>query len=633
MGNSGSRPQHLPASATAPAASLTAARLAARAARPASEPSSSPPTPPIDGPASSDGSTDDSTLRAHLRSYRLGPATSRDRRRSSSADPAASYHSSVPLARQLRHHSLGQLVLPQGPRHKHRQGHAHSASLDATAAATTASASASVASSNATTSAPIRQPPILKKSHSSDTLPSSHHGHTTPRHLQAHGRANRGHVRSSSLTTERISPITSPHTSPHDSPHSSPPTSPLVSALSDSNPVSSTAQLNVLEPMISNTSAASGASSGVASSSSRISVEKKRQYLDHFPKNVSPDDSQMTSPVTTPLTSLNHPASSLVHSRKELSTLDVDSVIEKLLEVGYSGKKTKAFAIKNTEIIKICARVREIFLSQPALLELSPPVKIAGDIHGQFHDLLRLFHKCGFPPSSNYLFLGDYVDRGKQSLETILLLLCYKIKYPENFFLLRGNHECANVTKVYGFYDECKRRCSVKIWKVFVDTFNTLPLVSVVAKKIFCVHGGLSPVLNSLDEIKHVARPTDVPDFGLVNDLLWSDPTDSPNEWEDNERGVSFCYNSVSINKFLKRFNLDLVCRAHMVVEDGYEFFNNRTLVTVFSAPNYCGEFDNWGAVMSVDKNLLCSFELLDPLDNETLKRIMKRISNTNTTE
>lgn len=288
-------------------------------------------------------------------------------------------------------------------------------------------------------------------------------------------------------------------------------------------------------------------------------------------------------------------------------------------------REQKNVCLKNNEILQICIKAREIFLSQPSLLELSPPVKIVGDVHGQYGDLLRLFTKCGFPPSSNYLFLGDYVDRGKQSLETILLLFCYKIKYPENFFLLRGNHECANVTRVYGFYDECKRRCNIKIWKTFIDTFNTLPLAAIVAGKIFCVHGGLSPVLNSMDEIRHVVRPTDVPDFGLINDLLWSDPTDSPNEWEDNERGVSYCYNKVAINKFLNKFGFDLVCRAHMVVEDGYEFFNDRSLVTVFSAPNYCGEFDNWGAVMSVSEGLLCSFELLDPLDSAALKQVMKK--------
>lgn len=310
---------------------------------------------------------------------------------------------------------------------------------------------------------------------------------------------------------------------------------------------------------------------------------------------------------------------------KYKKALDLDSTIQKLLDAGYSGKRTKNVILKNSEIQQICTIAREIFLQQPSLLELSPPVKIVGDVHGQFHDLIRMFEKCGFPPTSNYLFLGDYVDRGKQSLETILLLLCYKIKYPENFFLLRGNHECASVTRVYGFYDECKRRCNVRTWKNFIDTFNTMPLASIVAGKIFCVHGGLSPVLNSMDEIRLVSRPTDVPDFGLINDLLWSDPTDSVNEWEDNERGVSYCYNKVAINKFLNRFGFDLVCRAHMVVEDGYEFFNDHTLVTVFSAPNYCGEFDNWGAVMSVNHELLCSFELLEPLDSIALKQVMKR--------
>ena len=307
------------------------------------------------------------------------------------------------------------------------------------------------------------------------------------------------------------------------------------------------------------------------------------------------------------------------------NTIDIDSLIDKLLNAGFSGKRTKNVCLKNTEIELICASAREIFLSQPSLLELAPPVKVVGDVHGQYHDLIRIFSKCGFPPKTNYLFLGDYVDRGKQSLETILLLLCYKIKYPENFFLLRGNHECANVTRVYGFYDECKRRCNIKTWKLFIDTFNTLPIAAIVAGKIFCVHGGLSPVLNSMDEIRNIARPTDVPDFGLLNDLLWSDPADTINEWEDNERGVSYVFSKVAINKFLSKFNFDLVCRAHMVVEDGYEFFNDRTLVTVFSAPNYCGEFDNWGAVMGVLEDLLCSFELLDPLDSAALKQVMKK--------
>lgn len=320
---------------------------------------------------------------------------------------------------------------------------------------------------------------------------------------------------------------------------------------------------------------------------------------------------------------------------------DLDDMISRLLDAGYSTKVTKAVCLKNAEITMICTRVREVLLSQPALVELNAPVKIVGDIHGQYNDLIRLFEMCGFPPAANFLFLGDYVDRGKQSLETILLLFCYKLKYPNNFFILRGNHECANVTRVYGFYDECKRRCNIKIWKTFIDTFNCLPIASIVADKIFCVHGGLSPNLQHMDDIRAIARPTDVPDYGLLNDLLWSDPADMDADWESNERGVSYCFGKKVIVDFLARHDFDLVCRAHMVVEDGYEFYNDRLLVTVFSAPNvsltfhlsrckanlnqYCGEFDNWGAVMSVSSNLLCSFELLKPLDSSALKIHIKK--------
>ncbi|KAF9576033.1 hypothetical protein EC968_000593 [Mortierella alpina] len=304
--------------------------------------------------------------------------------------------------------------------------------------------------------------------------------------------------------------------------------------------------------------------------------------------------------------------------------MDIDDMISRLLDAGYSGKISKSICLKNSEILFICHQARDAFLSQPTLIELNAPVKIVGDIHGQYTDLLRLFEMCGFPPSANFLFLGDYVDRGRMSLETILLLFCYKIKYPENFFLLRGNHECANVTKVYGFYDECKRRASIKMWKAFVDVFNCLPLAGIVANKIFCVHGGLSPSLSTMDDIRALRRPTDVPDYGLLNDLLWSDPSDTTLDWEDNERGVSYCFGRSIIQKFLNKHDFDLVCRAHMVVEDGYEFFNDRTLVTVFSAPNYCGEFDNFGAVMSVNEDLLCSFELLKPIDQATARAQMQ---------
>ena len=238
-----------------------------------------------------------------------------------------------------------------------------------------------------------------------------------------------------------------------------------------------------------------------------------------------------------------------------------------------------------------------------------------GDLHGQYFDLLRLFEYGGFPPESNYLFLGDYVDRGKQSLETICLLLAYKIKYPENFFLLRGNHECASINRIYGFYDECKRRYSIKLWKQFQELFNALPLAALVEAKIFCIHGGLSPDMESPDDLKRVARPVDVPDTGLLCDTLWSDPDKDISGWAENDRGVSYTFGADVVERFLERNELDLIVRAHQVVEDGYEFFGDRTLVTVFSAPNYCGEFDNAGAIMVVDEDLMCSFRILKPAD------------------
>merc|ERR1719209_2806529 len=200
---------------------------------------------------------------------------------------------------------------------------------------------------------------------------------------------------------------------------------------------------------------------------------------------------------------------------------------------------------------------------------------------------------------SNYLFLGDYVDRGKQSLETVCLLLAYKIMYPENFFLLRGNHECASINRIYGFYDECKRRYNIKLWKTFTDCFNCLPVAAIVDEKIFCCHGGLSPDLQSMEQIRRIMRPTDVPDQGLLCDLLWSDPDKDTMGWGENDRGVSFTFGAEVVAKFLHKHDFDLICRAHQVVEDGYEFFAKRQLVTLFPAPNYCGEFDNAGAMMS----------------------------------
>jgi len=294
----------------------------------------------------------------------------------------------------------------------------------------------------------------------------------------------------------------------------------------------------------------------------------------------------------------------------------IDGIIDKLL-AARDKKPGSNVALSSDEVTHVIEQSTSIILAQPSLLELEAPIQICGDIHGQFHDLLRLFEHCGFPPDANYLFLGDYVDRGKNGLECIILLLAYKVKYPENFFLLRGNHECASINRIYGFYDECKRRYNIKMWKKFQDVFNVLPFAAIVDEKNFCIHAGLSPDLNTPEQIKRITRPTDVPDTGLLCDLVWSDPELDVSGWSENDRGVSYTFGADIVTKFLQKHDFDLVVRAHQVVEDGYEFFADRQLVTIFSAPNYCGEFDNAGAVMAVDESLMCSFRILKPADKK----------------
>jgi serine/threonine-protein phosphatase PP1 catalytic subunit len=197
----------------------------------------------------------------------------------------------------------------------------------------------------------------------------------------------------------------------------------------------------------------------------------------------------------------------------------IKDIIETLKNSGGRNMRLKA-----PEIEKLITKTREIFMNQPAFLELEAPINICGDIHGQFPDLLKLFEYGKFPPESNYLFLGDYVDRGKQSLETIVLLMAYKCKYPENFFLLRGNHESSQINRIYGFYDECKRRYSIQMWKKFQDLFNSMPVAALIDDKILCMHGGLSPELTTCTQLNKLPRPTEVPETGLLCDILWSDP-------------------------------------------------------------------------------------------------------------
>uniref|UniRef100_A0A8C4R2F0 Serine/threonine-protein phosphatase n=1 Tax=Eptatretus burgeri TaxID=7764 RepID=A0A8C4R2F0_EPTBU len=181
--------------------------------------------------------------------------------------------------------------------------------------------------------------------------------------------------------------------------------------------------------------------------------------------------------------------------------------------------------IRESEVKALCAKAREILVEESNVQRVDTPVTVCGDIHGQFYDLKELFKVGGDVPDTNYLFMGDFVDRGFYSVETFLLLLALKVRYPDRITLIRGNHESRQITQVYGFYDECLRKYgSVTVWRYCTEIFDYLSLSAIIDGKIFCVHGGLSPSIQTLDQIRTIDRKQEVPHDGPMCDLLWSDP-------------------------------------------------------------------------------------------------------------
>ena len=263
----------------------------------------------------------------------------------------------------------------------------------------------------------------------------------------------------------------------------------------------------------------------------------------------------------------------------------------------------------------LCNECIKTLKNDDVLLKLSSPLTICGDIHGQFYDLLRFLKMGGSPPETNYLFMGDYVDRGKNSVEVFTLLMCLKVKYPNNFWLIRGNHETRDISRLYGFFAECCQYYTPDIWSKYCDVFEWLPIAAVISERIFCVHGGLSPELRDLSQVSSLQRPIRIPDQGLLADLVWADPSNEHTGWRPSERGTSYSFGYDIADNFLQKNDFDLVCRAHQVVDRGYDFpFSpKQTVLTVFSAPDYCEEFGNKGAMLKVDRDLRCTFEFIEP--------------------
>ncbi|KAF1743899.1 hypothetical protein MXB_4905 [Myxobolus squamalis] len=257
--------------------------------------------------------------------------------------------------------------------------------------------------------------------------------------------------------------------------------------------------------------------------------------------------------------------------------------------------------LSKSDVCFLIEKAKEIFIKEENVRPVSTPVTVCGDIHGQFHDLMELFKIGGNIPSTNYLFMGDYVDRGYYSIETVTLLVALKVRYPLRITILRGNHESRQVTQVYGFYDECiKKYGDSDIWKRFTDLFDYFPLTALVDDRLFCLHGGLSPTVNTLDGIRNIDRFLEIPHDGPMCDLLWSDPEDR-NGWGVSPRGAGFSFGADITESFVLTNNLDFIARAHQLVMDGYNWCHKKLIVTIFSAPNYCYRCGNDAGLMEVE--------------------------------
>lgn len=301
---------------------------------------------------------------------------------------------------------------------------------------------------------------------------------------------------------------------------------------------------------------------------------------------------------------------------EKLFTKELDQWIEQLNECKQ---------LSESQVKSLCEKAKEILTKESNVQEVRCPVTVCGDVHGQFHDLMELFRIGGKSPDTNYLFMGDYVDRGYYSVETVTLLVALKVRYRERITILRGNHESRQITQVYGFYDECLRKYgNANVWKYFTDLFDYLPLTALVDGQIFCLHGGLSPSIDTLDHIRALDRLQEVPHEGPMCDLLWSDPDDRGG-WGISPRGAGYTFGQDISETFNHANGLTLVSRAHQLVMEGYNWCHDRNVVTIFSAPNYCYRCGNQAAIMELDDTLKYSFLQFDPAPRRGEPHVTRR--------
>ena len=336
--------------------------------------------------------------------------------------------------------------------------------------------------------------------------------------------------------------------------------------------------------------------------------------------------------------------SNFIKSSKDKKPCDI--FIETLLQPEMWLKESKEdlgenFFFSKDQIASLTKQCMEIVAKQPNILKVSAPVKVFGDIHGQYIDLMNFFNKWGCPSegpngdimSNDYLFLGDFVDRGNLSLETICLLMALKVKYPDQIHLIRGNHEDILINSGFGFQGECQGRLNDdsenddSLFALINNFFEYLPFAAIIEDQILCVHGGIGANVKKLSDIESIQRPFEVVheaqtrDQKLAMDLLWSDPTDNDEELgiqpnfqrDSNNLGHIVKYGPDIVKQFLKENNLSYIIRAHECVLDGFERFAGGLLLTVFSATDYCGRHGNAGAMIIINQHMQMIPHLIYP--------------------
>ncbi|GAA5992286.1 hypothetical protein JCM10908_000407 [Rhodotorula pacifica] len=274
--------------------------------------------------------------------------------------------------------------------------------------------------------------------------------------------------------------------------------------------------------------------------------------------------------------------------------------------------------LTDEQALFILTEATKILREEPNLLEVDAPITVCGDIHGQYFDLMKLFEVGGNPADTRYLFLGDYVDRGYFSIECVLYLWALKIWYPNTLFLLRGNHECRHLTDYFTFKLECKHKYSEEIYNACMESFCTLPLAAVMNKQFLCIHGGLSPELNTLDDLRSINRFREPPTHGLMCDILWADPLEEFGNEKNSEgfvhnhvRGCSYFFTYTAACQFLERNGLLSIIRAHEAQDAGYRMYRKTkttgfpSVMTIFSAPNYLDVYNNKAAVLKYENNVM----------------------------